>query len=87
LRALILETFLCYIYIGEVFNALRAYFGWLDFVRSIGLQWNCGGALSMLTPVVLFFGAMFLIFLLQKDFLLRISIRMKGKTQVCKIYI
>jgi hypothetical protein len=26
-------------YFGNLFNGLRVYFGWLDFVKSIGLKW------------------------------------------------
>ena len=90
---------------------LQKYFGWLEcacfpavlfsaccccsFVSSIGVTWNCGGALSMITPVVLFLGAfasscratssvrtgaVFLVVLLQRDLLMQLGVRFRGKT-------
>jgi hypothetical protein len=64
---------------SDFYAWVEQYLGWLDFVESIGLAWNCGGALSVYTPIVLFFGALFLVALLQKDLLMVIGIAMKGK--------
>jgi hypothetical protein len=45
------------------------------------LHRNCGGALSIYTPIILFFGAFFLVVLLQKDLLMVLGIAMKGKDE------
>ena len=43
---------------------------------------NCGGSLSLFTPLVLAAGAILLIFLLQKDYLLLLTIRIRGESEM-----
>ena len=50
----------------------------LLFVRLVSLRWNCGGALSMFSPVVILIGSIVLIVILQKDYFLRFALSMRG---------
>lgn len=58
---------------------IRSWFSWMDVITGLGLGWNCGGALSMFTPLVLLLGALLLMYLLQKDVLLVMGIKGRGE--------
>ena len=40
---------------------------------------NCGGALSVLAPVALLGGGIFLVVLLQRDFIMRLGLEFRGE--------
>jgi hypothetical protein len=51
-----------------------------NFAR-LGAEWNCGGALSMVSPFILFFFVLFLLVLLQKDWLLALAITFQASAK------
>lgn len=41
-----------------VFDRFSSFFSWLGILNQVSLRWNCGGALSMFSPVVILVSTM-----------------------------
>lgn len=72
-------------FLSSLYDGLRSLFRALDFVTFIGLDWNCGGALSMFAPIAYLFGNVFLSLMIGTDVILISGLTMRGKAQSSKI--
>ncbi len=58
----------------DAWRAFASLFHYLDFLSALGTDWNCGGVLSLLAPVVILFILFLMLAILQQDVLLRWAI-------------
>lgn len=65
-------------FLYDVYDLLNRFFEEINFIKAIGFDWNCGGALAMFAPVVLLFGSIVLIYMIAKDIFIRFSIKLSG---------
>jgi len=63
---------------GVLWRDFTRLFEWLGVFNEFSLKWNCGGALSMFSPVAILLGATVLIVILQKDYFLRFALSLRG---------
>jgi hypothetical protein len=63
---------------GVLWRQFNHLFEFLGIFNEFSLKWNCGGALSMFSPVVILLGAIVLIVILQKDYFLRFALSLRG---------
>jgi hypothetical protein len=67
-----------YSILADAFGWLAGAFEWLNVVKNLGPEWNCGGAVSIIAPVVLVVGIVILGYIIQKDVLMKLAISFQG---------
>jgi hypothetical protein len=63
----------------KLYKLASGWFEWLNILQNVGAGWNCGGTLSMMGPVILILGTMFLVFVLARETLLRFAIATQAR--------
>ena len=58
----------------DAWRGFAGLFRYVDFLSALGTDWNCGGVLSLLAPVIILFILFLMLAILQQDVLLRWAI-------------
>ncbi len=75
-------------FLNSAWTAFVGLFGYLDFLSALGVNWNCGGVLSLFAPVIIVAILIIMLAILQQDILLRwaISSQKTEKDGCCAYY-
>eukprot|EP00457_Paulinella_chromatophora_P000304 gb/GEZN01000304.1/.p1 GENE.gb/GEZN01000304.1/~~gb/GEZN01000304.1/.p1 ORF type:complete len:1491 (-),score=201.61 gb/GEZN01000304.1/:251-4723(-) len=73
-------SFLGFQWVSKYFEWLMNLFSTLDFLKSMGEGWNCGGAVALAAPVFVVIGCYLFFRILHDDALLKLAITTRGDT-------